>query len=112
DFRQQPMVQFVLLGQLLGKREIAEKQPRSARRFSRRNRRECAIDCLRNGSDQMYLLTGTRNQHIQPASPTGAAQWTEATIKFPFAIRPIGGADDDVIALITLHAFEILEKQS
>ncbi len=60
----------------------------------------------------MNRLAGAGDKHVQPASAAGSRERAKAPMKAAAAVRAISCADNDVVALVPLHIFEVFDEQS
>ena len=64
-----------------------------------------------HGAYKNHVLPGPCDSDIQPALSACPVQRSEIVIKLTALILAVGSAENDRIALITLHSFKILNEK-
>jgi hypothetical protein len=52
------------------------------------------------------------DEHVQPATAAGLADGAEVAAELAVLVRAVRGADDQVIALVALDVFQVLDEQT
>src|SRR5262249_25957593 len=60
----------------------------------------------------MHFLAGSRYEHIQPPPTPRLAARPEPPLEPASPVRAVGGADNDMVALVALDVFQILDEQA
>ena len=103
---------FVVLLQLLGEVEIREEQPGSGGRLALWNRGERRVFAPRDAGDNVDLFASAGHEHVHAAAAARLADGAEIPAELAVFAQAVGRADDQVIAFVALHVFEILDEDS
>src|SRR6185312_4734108 len=76
------------------------------------NRREAVAEIhTPDGGDQNEALLGACYGDIEPPLASGPGQWPKVVAEDAVLVFPVANAQDDHIALIPLHALQILNEE-
>ncbi len=64
-----------------------------------------------HGRHHLHIDFGTGNCNVQPALAAHPVQWPEIVQQAPLGINAVGDAENNRVALIALHCFEILDEE-